>query len=290
MTESIPGIRNQFLLFSELRLKRDGGLEFLAAQGVAMTSWVAGRLNSFGNNQFSARASRSKRSRSTSKLEDPQLRKARAISHAERCIISGNLQSAIEYYEAITRQDAEDLSSLNRLGDLWARFGNLVEALSCFSQTAEAYLKQGFKGKAIATFKKMLRVDPRNPFTALKLANLHVKDGLFAEAEQYFRQAAHVFIAIDQPHRALEVELAISRMKRPGDLYSKVEKRFETLAGKVEKLQEPATRELDKFEFNSLSPDALQTPEVQSTISSSQRFELVTDEDRPTWKTGLLES
>ncbi len=59
------------------------------------------------------------------------------------------------------------------LGDLYVRVDNKKEAIACFLRIAEHYAAQEFNLKAIAMYKKIERLRPRDPEIAEKLADLY---------------------------------------------------------------------------------------------------------------------
>ena len=89
--------------------------------------------------------------------------KAKVLKAAEKFLSQGKINAAIKEYRQIVDNDADDLTTLNMLGDLYARAGKKEDAVACFERIAEHYCAQEFNLKAIAMYKKIERLKPRDP-------------------------------------------------------------------------------------------------------------------------------
>ena len=89
--------------------------------------------------------------------------KAKVLKAAEKFLSQGKINAAIKEYRQIVEHDYDDLTALNMLGDLLARAGDKDEAVACFSRIAEHYREQEFRLKAIAMYKKIEKLKPRDP-------------------------------------------------------------------------------------------------------------------------------
>ena len=78
--------------------------------------------------------------------------KTKVIRAAEKFLSQGKIPAAIKEYEKIVEEDPEDFTTLNMVGDLYARSGDKQEAAKCFALIAEHYREQGFNLKAIAMY------------------------------------------------------------------------------------------------------------------------------------------
>src|SRR5688572_31381619 len=88
--------------------------------------------------------------------------KAKVLKAAEKFLSQGKINAAIKEYRQIVDNDADDLTTLNMLGDLYVRSGKKEEAVSCFERIAEHYSAQQFNLKAIAMYKKIERIRTRS--------------------------------------------------------------------------------------------------------------------------------
>ena len=138
--------------------------------------------------------------------------KAKVLKAAEKFLSQGKINAAIKEYRQIVENDEDDLTTLNMLGDLCAREGQNEEAISCFSRIAEHFSEQEFNLKAIAMYKKIERLRPRDPAIASKLAALYATQGLAADAR------AHYLIVADAYTRAGKTKQTFEILHKVADL------------------------------------------------------------------------
>src|SRR2546429_8731511 len=131
--------------------------------------------------------------------------KAKVLKAAERFLSQGNITAAIKEYRQIVEHDEDDFTALNMLGDLCARAGKKDDAISCFARIAEHYREQEFTLKAIAMYKKIDRLDPRNPEIAEKLASLYSIQGLVVDARAQYMVVAEAYSHAGDSKKALDV-------------------------------------------------------------------------------------
>jgi tetratricopeptide (TPR) repeat protein len=131
--------------------------------------------------------------------------KGKVLKAAEKFLSQGNINAAIKEYRQIVEHDQSDFTTLNMLGDLCVRAGKKEEAISCFSGIAERYREQEFTLKAIAMYKKIDRLDPRNPVIAEKLANLYSIQGLVVDARAQYMVVADTYSRAGDSKKAVEV-------------------------------------------------------------------------------------
>ncbi|MFN2530395.1 MAG: tetratricopeptide repeat protein [Pyrinomonadaceae bacterium] len=138
--------------------------------------------------------------------------KAKVLKAAEKFLSQGKINSAIKEYRQIVEHDADDLTTLNMLGDLYARAGKKDEAIACFQKIAEHYSNQQFNLKAIAMYKKIERLKPRDPVVAAKLGDLYAMQGLIVDARSQY------LIVADAASRTGEHKKALDILHRIADL------------------------------------------------------------------------
>lgn len=131
--------------------------------------------------------------------------KAKVLKNAEKFLSQGKINAAIKEYRQIVDNDADDLTALNMLGDLYVRAGKKEEAVSCFERIAEHYSAQEFTLKAIAMYKKIERIRTRDPIIANKLANLYATQGLVHDARAQYLVVADAYTRAGANKKALDV-------------------------------------------------------------------------------------
>ncbi len=131
--------------------------------------------------------------------------KAKVLKAAEKFLSQGKINAAIKEYRQIVDNDGDDLTTLNMLGDLYVRSGKKEEAIHCFERIAQHYSNQEFNLKAIAMYKKIERLRPRDPIVAFKLAELYATQGLVHDARSQYLVVADGYTRSGDNKRALEI-------------------------------------------------------------------------------------
>jgi len=131
--------------------------------------------------------------------------KAKVLKAAEKFLSQGKISSAIKEYRLLVEHDKSDLTALNMLGDLCVRASRTDEAIDCFQRIAEHYSEQQFTLKAIAMYKKIDRLKPRDPHIANKLATLYGSQGLVVDARAQYLIVADAYSRAGESGKALEI-------------------------------------------------------------------------------------
>jgi len=131
--------------------------------------------------------------------------KAKVLKAVEKFLSLGKIPAAIKEYRQIVDNDPDDHTALNMLGDLHARAGEKEEAVDCFLQIADHFREQGFATKAIAMYKKIEKLKPRDPATANSLADLYANQGLIVDARTQYLVVSDAYIKAGDTKRSLQV-------------------------------------------------------------------------------------
>lgn len=127
------------------------------------------------------------------------------IRNAEKYVTKGKLDAAIREYRKVLAENPNDANTLNRVGDLYARIERFDEAVKLFSQIAEQYTQDGFFVKAIAIYKKIIKLDPSSLQVYEKLAELYHKQGLLNEARTQYQVLADYYVKHDNATSATNI-------------------------------------------------------------------------------------
>jgi len=154
--------------------------------------------------------------------------KNKALESALKFLNQGKVAQAIGEYQQILRQDSKDQATLMTVGDLFARQGDMTQAIEYFERLAQVYLNDGFNSKAIAIYKKIAKLAPTELAPLERLADLYVQQGVLSEARPLFLQIAEAHLkanhapkAVDVLHRLLDVEPENPRVQmRLAELYN----------------------------------------------------------------------
>ncbi|MGA7921342.1 MAG: tetratricopeptide repeat protein [Candidatus Acidiferrales bacterium] len=154
--------------------------------------------------------------------------KNKALESALKFLNQGKVAQAISEYQLILRNDPKDQATLMTVGDLYARQGDMSQAIEYFERLAQVYLHDGFNSKAIAIYKKIAKLAPAELEPLERLADLYVQQGVLSEARPLFLQIAEAYLrsnqapkAVEVLHRLLEVEPENQRVQmRLAELYA----------------------------------------------------------------------
>jgi len=102
---------------------------------------------------------------------------------------AGRPEKAIELLKQIVAENPRDWTTINKIGDLYAKANDIKAANDEFAKVAAFYSKDGFYLKAIAVWKKINRNDPTRLDAYENLGELYAKQGLAAEAKTSFNVA-----------------------------------------------------------------------------------------------------
>jgi tetratricopeptide (TPR) repeat protein len=97
---------------------------------------------------------------------------------------------AIAMYKKITKLEPSHIDANERLADLYAKQGLVIEARTQFLALAEQCLRAGQKPKAVAIYQKIQALEPDNLKVRVILADLLGKEGDPAQAVDGFVEAA----------------------------------------------------------------------------------------------------
>lgn len=154
--------------------------------------------------------------------------KSKALESALKFLNQGKVAQAVAEYQQILRHDAKDQATLMTVGDLFARQGDMTQAIEYFERLAQVYLNDGFNSKAIAIYKKIAKLAPAELAPLERLADLYVQQGVLSEARPLFLQIAEAHLkanraakALDVLHRLLDIDPDNPRVQmRLAELYA----------------------------------------------------------------------
>src|SRR4029078_9257890 len=106
------------------------------------------------------------------------MKREQLVKVAEKFVAKGRIDSAIKEYLKVLKENPNDVNTLNRVGDLYARLSRIDDAVRLFTQIAQQYTEDGFLVKAIAIYKKIIKLDPTRLQVYENLAALYHKQAL----------------------------------------------------------------------------------------------------------------
>lgn len=135
-------------------------------------------------------------------------RKEEAVSCFERIAEHYRTQEfnlkAIAMYKKIERLRTRDPIIAQKLADLYATQGLVVDARAQYLIVAESYTRSGDNKKALDILHRIADLDPNNTGIRLKLAEGYLKENMRRDAARAYVQAANRFHHIGSHENALE--------------------------------------------------------------------------------------
>jgi tetratricopeptide (TPR) repeat protein len=138
--------------------------------------------------------------------------KEKVMDAARKFVDKGQIDKAVKEYLRIVQEDPKDVRVWLKIGDLYAKKGAKQDATETYQKVARFYHEQGFFLKAVAVYKQILKLDPRQVDVTLKLAELYRQLGLMSDAMQHYEAVAAHF------HREGNTKEALDTVKKLVDL------------------------------------------------------------------------
>jgi len=139
------------------------------------------------------------------------------LQSAEKLLSRGKLDQALKEYLRVLEDNAKDIPTLNKVGDLYVRMNRPSESIPYFERIADFYSKDGFFLKAIAIYKKINKIDPARLEVYDRLADLYHKQGLVQDARSQYQVLADHYQKNNRIPDAISVYKKMAAID-PGDL------------------------------------------------------------------------
>jgi tetratricopeptide (TPR) repeat protein len=166
------------------------------------------------------------------------------LRKAEKFLRQGRLDQAIAEYLKVTQEQPRDWSTVNAVGDLLVRAGQLESGIEHFTRIADHFFEEGFLPRAAAVYKKILKLRPDEEHAALRGAEISERQGLLADAKTALAHVAERRLRRGDKRGAAEIHLKLGALD-PADLASgvsaaKAAAELGDVAGAVERLLQVA--------------------------------------------------
>ncbi|MGH9316077.1 MAG: tetratricopeptide repeat protein [Thermoanaerobaculia bacterium] len=125
------------------------------------------------------------------------------LQSAEKAAAKGRLDSALKDYLRVLDDNPKDISTLNKVGDLYVRMNRPADSVPFFIRIADFYARDGFFLKAIAIYKKINKIDPAKLEVYDRLADLYHKQGLTQDARSQYQVLADHYLKSNKPDEAI---------------------------------------------------------------------------------------
>jgi tetratricopeptide (TPR) repeat protein len=109
---------------------------------------------------------------------------------AEKLIRQGKLAEAIVEYRKVLDDQPNDWNTVNTLGDLYFRAGLRDKAVAEYARVADHFANEGFFSKAVALYRKIIKIKPDDEHAMWHLGGLAARQGLLVDARANFTTLA----------------------------------------------------------------------------------------------------
>lgn len=127
------------------------------------------------------------------------------LQNAQLFASKGQYDAAIAEWRKLTTDSPADGTIFNSIGDLQLRRNASGEAVTAFLQAATAFRAEGSVLKAIAAYKKILKVDPARMDIYRHLGDLNAERGLLSSAVQDYLTLGKHYLKEGRSKEALEI-------------------------------------------------------------------------------------
>ncbi len=125
-------------------------------------------------------------------------------------------RKAIERQRALLEQSPNDVTLLQKMGELFQKAGDQKAAAEAFWQVANCYLRDGFLLKAAALLKQVLKLHPQLTSAREALAIAYVRLGLKFEAIEQYRALLREYSVLEHAEGAGRVAKLLAEIESPG--------------------------------------------------------------------------
>ncbi|TLY33994.1 MAG: tetratricopeptide repeat protein, partial [Nitrospirae bacterium] len=138
--------------------------------------------------------------------------KAAAIQKAQELAAQGRFDQGISQLRKLLDDSSNDANVYNAIGDLYLKQNSTAEAIQVFLDAARVFARDGFGIKAIAIFKKILKVDPGRAEIYTLQGDLNADRGLMSNAIADYLSGAKLYLKTGDSVRALDLYRKIIKL------------------------------------------------------------------------------
>ncbi|MDO8356893.1 MAG: tetratricopeptide repeat protein [Nitrospirota bacterium] len=131
--------------------------------------------------------------------------RSKVLHSAQLFASRGQFDAAINEWKKLSAESPGDGSIFNSIGELHLKRNATHDAVAAFLQAANAFRAEGATLKAIATFKKILKVDPSRYDVYRHLGDLNAERGLLSSAVQDYLTLGKHYLKEGKGKDALDI-------------------------------------------------------------------------------------
>jgi len=123
---------------------------------------------------------------------------------ADKLFSQRKYQKALNEYLKLTQSMPNDILLLNKIGDVYSKINDNINAFKYFERVADHHASTGFLPKAIAVYKKILKLDPEYTEARESLVKLYLQKQHTSEAKAELKKIADYYFENNLMSRALD--------------------------------------------------------------------------------------
>jgi tetratricopeptide (TPR) repeat protein len=127
------------------------------------------------------------------------------LQNAQSFASKGQYEAAVTEWKKLLIESPADGSIFNSIGDLHLKRNANAEAITAYLQAAAAFRAEGSTLKAIAAYKKILKVDPARYEVYRHLGDLNAERGLLSSAVQDYLTLGRFYLKEGKSREALDI-------------------------------------------------------------------------------------
>ncbi len=139
-------------------------------------------------------------------------KKEATIERARQLADTGQYAQAIAVWRQLLDESPNDANVYNTIGDLSVKSRANAEAIDAYNKAARFFLQEGFHLKAIAVYKKILKLEPARGEIYTLLGDLNVVRGLMNNAIADYLSSAKLFLKSGKTMNALTLFRKIAKV------------------------------------------------------------------------------
>lgn len=190
------------------------------------------------------------------------MEKTKLFATAEKAALKNQPEKALDALEKILSADPNDVKALNKAADIYLKQKDQEKAVDYLKKIGEIYSRDGFYSKAIAIYKRILKIDEQSPKSAVimtheQLATLYGQLGLVSDAMAHFKIVVDFFDQENDREALLNVLRKVSDLD-PNNLDSQIKlAELFVSEGKEEDAKDSLARLAESLEEKSQVPDLI---------------------------------
>ena len=125
------------------------------------------------------------------------------LQQAGKYIALGKLTLALEQYLKIQESEPDDTTIVNTIGDLYVRLDDKDNALLWYHKLAEGFEYRELHSNAMATYRKILKLSPKNQEAMTLLAQLCERQGQTQNAKTHYQMLSKLKLGLGNHAEAI---------------------------------------------------------------------------------------